>query len=412
MYTFLVHLYYSIVRVISLRNKKAALFIQGRKNWKTKLHDVASSLPECIWFHCCSLGEFEDGREVMEAIRKNNPQQKILLTFSSPSGFEIRKNYSGADHVLYLPADTTSNANFFLERLKPRCAIFVRNDVWMNYLKQLHKKKIPVFLLSFNMNNSSAFIRFPQKYFYKKAFNYFNKIFVQNETTATLLLAHFNYKKAIDIGNTRINAICNTFSEKHLFPEIEKFVGTDFCIVAGSTLSKDQAIFIATYQQLKKETIKWIIVPHEINEEEISSFIQNDSTMISYSGIEKLTSDGNFLWIDNVGMLSKLYRYADVAFIGGGFNKIGIHSIVEPAIYGCPVAFGPNHRNYSEALDLLASDGAAIISTTDELELFIKKYYLNAPFLSIIQQKNQAYVLSKKAKIEVILKEVEAVLKR
>lgn len=411
-YNFLLYVFYFIIKVISIWSSKGRFWINGRKNWKTKLTKQCSINKSWIWFHCASLGEFEDGRAVIEQTKKEFPKYSILLTFSSPSGYEVKKNYSLADYVCYLPIDTSSNAKTFVEILKPTMVVFVRNDIWMNYLKALKKKGIPTFLLSFNMNKKSSFIKWPQASFYRKAFLIFDKIFVQNNRTEELLKVNIGVDKTVMIGNTRINSIFDTYQQKHLFPEIEKFVDNDFCIISGSALKKDQAIFIETYFQMHDKKIKWIIAPHEINASEINAQLAMSKKMIKYSEINKLTSEHDFLWIDNVGMLAKLYRYSDLAFIGGGFNKIGIHSILEPAVYGCPTAFGPNHRNYIEALDLIERKGAKIINNENELKQFVSNYYANAELLKNVKNENQEYVRDRKGQFEPVFEIFSAVLKK
>ena len=411
-YNILLYFLFCVGKVMSIWKTKARLWVDGRKNWEARLSERCTPDKKWIWFHCASLGEFEDGRAVIEQTKKQFPKYSILLSFSSPSGYEVKKDYPIADYICYLPLDTSSNAATFVRIIKPVLTVFVRNDIWINYLKALKRKSIPIFLLAFNMNEKSGFIKWPQAGFYRKAFLLFDKIFVQNTRTAELLKTKLGVTKTELIGNTRINSIYDVYQQNHLFTEIEKFVGNDFCIISGSALKKDQAIFVETYFEMNDKKIKWIIAPHEINAYEINSCISSSEKMIMYSKIDKLTSEHNFLWIDNVGMLAKLYRYSDVAFVGGGFNKIGIHSILEPTVYGCPTAFGPNHRNYIEALELLERKGVEIINDKKDLKQFISSYYSDAELLKKVKKESQEYVVERKGQFEPVFEMFTSVLKK
>lgn len=411
-YNILLYFLYCTGKVMSIWKIKARLWMNGRKNWKARLSERCTPDKNWIWFHCASLGEFEDGRAVIEETKKQFPECSILLSFSSPSGYEVKKNYPIADYICYLPLDTSSNAATFIKIVKPVMAVFVRNDIWINYLKALKRESIPTFLLSFNMNEKSGFIKQPQIGFYRKAFLLFDKIFVQNTRTAELLKTKVGVTKTALIGNTRINSIYDAYQQNHLFPEIEKFVDGDFCVILGSALKKDQAIFIETYFEMNDKKIKWIIAPHEIDTSEINACVSSSKKMIKYSKIDKLSSEHDFLWIDNVGMLAKLYRYSDVAFVGGGFNKIGIHSILEPTVYGCPTAFGPNHRNYIEALGLLERKGSTVINEESDFKQFILKYYSDDELLKKVKKENQEYVIERRGKFEPVFEEFTSVLKK
>lgn len=411
-YHFLQYAFYCIIKVVSIWSSKGRLWINGRKYWKTKLSERCTQDKNWIWFHCASLGEFEDGRAVIEQTKKQFPEYSILLSFSSPSGYEVKKNYPIADYICYLPLDTYGNAKIFVKILNPTMVVFIRNDIWINYLKALKEKGIPTFLLSFNMNEKSSFIKWPQASFYRKAFLLFDKIFVQNNRTTEILKRNLGIESTVVIGNTRINSIYETYQQNHLFAEIEKFVAADFCVILGSALRKDEEIFVDAYSKMKEFKIKWIIATHEINVSEIDARLSASKKMIKYSEIDRLASEHNFLWIDNVGMLANLYRYSDVAYVGGGFNKIGIHSILEPAVYGCPTAFGPNHRNYIEALELLERKGAEIVNNETTLTTFLSKYYSDGELLKKVKKENQEYVVERKGVFEPIFEEFTTVLKK
>jgi 3-deoxy-D-manno-octulosonic-acid transferase len=409
MYELLIRLYFVFIRFAGLFNTKAALFSEGRRNWKEQLKKIPSGV---VWFHCSSLGEFEDGRIILEQFRKDHPQDKVLLTFFSPSGFEAKKNTALADHVLYLPADTAANADHFVEHLRPRLVLFVRNDIWPNYLQALKRREIPVVMLSFSLSANSAFLKKPQSRFYKKAFVCFDRIFVQNKKTAVLLEKEFSLSNVRVTGNMRINAICSLAAEAAPFPEISAFVGDAPCIICGSALAADEQMFLALRRKMQSSGIKWIITPHEIDRDRIVKYCNSDSGMIAYSGIASVTSEHDLLWIDNIGMLSRLYRYADLAFIGGGFDKIGIHNILEPAVYGCPVCFGPNHRSYEEAKDMLRYGGAEVVRSADELEFFMRKYLSDSSLLKEMKRRNSEYVFARIGDKQAIMDEIAALKKQ
>jgi len=411
MYELLIHCYAALIRLAAPFSKKAERWANGRKDWTGRLKSFAAAGGPFIWFHCCSLGEFEDGKAVIEAVRKRYPGFKIVLTFSSPSGYEARKQYEHADEIMYLPADTRSNAERFIASLHPALAVFVRNDIWKNYLEALKQKEIPVMLLSFQMGRDSNFIKWPQSRLYKKAFGLFDELLVQDHKTAALMTEKLGITKAIVTGNMRINNICEASGKDVFLPEIEKFIGNNFCVIAGSTLKRDESLFLETYGSMPFQGIRWIIVPHEIDEQAITSACRKSKRMIRYSEIEKLSEAHDLLWIDNVGMLPTLYRYAQIAFVGGGFNRIGVHNILEPAAYGCPVALGPRHRNYPEALELLNRKGIAIIKNMKELKSFILEYSSDSRLLAGVQEANRRYVFEKRANLEMVMDKIDAALK-
>lgn len=381
--------------------------MRGRKNWRSRYSSIPFHENKWVWFHCCSYGEFQDGKSVMEAFRMNYPDYKILLTFSSPSGYEMLKNYKGADKVLYLPLDTASNAAFFVNCVKPAFVFFVRNDIWPNYVRALCKKGIPMFLISFTLTAKSKFFKFPQQSFYRNTFQSFSTIFVQDERSKNIL-EQYNFSNHIFVsGNCRIDCIQKIQEEHFEIPSIEKFVAGQFTVIAGSTLEKDRQLFLAVFSELKNENIKWIIVPHEIHKTEIAEAKKMfGNELLLFSEMDRLTSAHKLLWVDHVGLLAKMYKYAQVAFIGGGFNSIGIHNILEPAASSCAVCFGPNHRDLPEAIDLLAN-GAKVIHTEKELKDLILHYKKNPGNLSSIQISNMNYVRENSGATEKTFEQLE-----
>jgi len=403
-YTLSLRLYAFLLSVIARFHPKAKQWVIGRKDWDKKLAEQVHLNHQWIWFHCASLGEFEDGRSVIEAIKKLYPHYRILLTFFSPSGYEVRKHYAFSNYVCYLPIDTPRNAKRFLDILQPKMAFFIRYEIWVNYISELQKRAIPHFLVSATLRKGSGLLKWPMSLLYGPAFRSFAHIFAQDKDVKRLLETHYKVGAIQMSGNTRIDRVCQIAEKSRADEAVARFVGDDFCVIMGSSLEKDEYIFLEAYQTLKTLPIKWIIAPHEIHQEAIEAFIQQSPTeMLPYSRIEQLNPTHKMLWIDNIGMLAGLYRFADIAYIGGGFSKMGIHSIMEPAAFGVPSAFGPNHRNYEEALALLEQKAAFIIRDAQELTHFVRSQFEHPDQLKEIRKNVHAYAQSKKGATQQIL---------
>jgi len=411
LYNIVVGLYVLMIRGGFLfKHNKAHLWVNGRKNWEQNLQQKIKDDEKWIWFHCSSLGEFEDGRELIEKVKLEFPSFKILLTFFSPSGYEIRKKYSHADYVMYLPADFPKNAKTFLTILKPKAVFFIRSEIWFNYISEIHKRKIPLYLASLAISAESKFLKWPGRLIYKKAFSYFNHIFCQDAKTKKFLSEHFNVSEISVTGNMRFDRVYREAEKAKHFPEIENFIDSDFCIIAGSTLSKDEKIILESVQRLNDLHFKLILVPHDPDKEKLKKLQNENAEMIAYSNIAELKPSHKILWVDCVGILASLYRYADVAIIGGGFNSIGIHNILEPAVYGVPVAFGPNHRNYKEALEMLEKGYATIFKSTNELTAALQKAYKEKDTYK--RQKIKSYIEQNTGATEMIIFEMREALNK
>lgn len=372
------------IRLAATFHPKAKLWSDGRKNWAQKLRENIDGQSEWIWFHCSSMGEFEDGRVLLEMIKKNHPDYKILLSFYSPSGFEARKNYEYADYVCYLASDTKANAKKWLDILQPKMAIFLRHELWYHFQTCLENRKIPSFLLSVRINQGSSFLKPFAKKLYQKIFHTFDHIFSENQRSTELLQVKFGLKSISTIGNTRIDRVLEVAQTRSNFPRIEEFIDDQFCVIAGSSLEKDEQLTLAAYLNMNPNKIKWMIVPHEIEENKITKIVnQYPNKMIRWSAIEndqnQLLDLAKFqiLWIDCVGILASLYQYSHLAFIGGGFDKIGIHSILEPGAFAQPIVFGPNHRNYIEALEMIEDGNAIIIQDEGMLTEQIQRAFVD-----------------------------------
>ncbi|MES2138594.1 MAG: glycosyltransferase N-terminal domain-containing protein [Bacteroidota bacterium] len=374
-YSSLIYLYLFAIRVASLFNPKAKLWIDGRKNifekLKSEIRNLKFDAPESqlIWFHCASLGEFEQGRPLMEKIKKEQPESKILLTFFSPSGYEVRKNYAGADCIFYLPMDTPSYVKKFIEIIKPEIAIFVKYEFWFNYLNELKKQRVPTYLICGIFRKDHYFFKNYGAWF-RKQLNTFTHFYLQDESSLNSLNS-IGYHNATVAGDTRFDRVFEISKSVKQIDIVRQFVTDKKVFIAGSTWGEDLKI-ISNFN-FKNESFKLIVAPHEIDETSIQSIIQqfNNSTIVRHSQANELNiKTADVLIIDNIGMLSSLYQYGTIAFIGGGFGK-NIHNILEPATFGLPIIFGPKYHNFIEAKELIQLGGAYSISSSDEFKKIV-----------------------------------------
>jgi 3-deoxy-D-manno-octulosonic-acid transferase len=366
-----IFLYSMATYVASLFHQKAKLFVQGRKNWEQLLGEKVDTNSEYIWFHCASLGEFEQGRPVIEEIRKQFPAFKIALTFFSPSGYEIRKNYDGADLVMYLPLDSKGNARKFLDVLKPAKAFFVKYEYWYNYIRELQQRQIPLFIISAIFREDQVFFRnHPWGHWYRKMLFAFAHIFIQDEKSAALLQS-IGIRNFTIAGDTRFDRVAAIARGAKKFPSVEKFKGSSPVVIAGSTWKPDEEL-LADF--INKSTgVKFIIAPHEVSASNINRIHQLlKKRAVSFSKVQNSDfSDSDVLIIDSIGILSSLYQYGNVAYIGGGFG-VGIHNILEAATFKLPIIFGPNYLKFKEAVDLADQKGAFPISDQNTLNSALK----------------------------------------
>ncbi|MFO7658395.1 MAG: glycosyltransferase N-terminal domain-containing protein [Bacteroidales bacterium] len=366
-YSLAISLYYLGVFAASPFNKKARLWLIGRKGVLNKIAETVDSSAPQIWFHASSLGEFEQGRPVMEAIRKKHPGYKILLTFFSPSGFEVRKNYQGADYVFYLPLDTMANAVKFTGIVRPAMVFFIKYEFWYHYLRVLYKREIPVYLISAIFRKNQLFFRWYGRW-YRKMLGYFNHIFVQDEESLNLLSA-FNITHISKSGDTRFDRVAEIARQTKTIDIAEKFRNSQTVVICGSTWAKDEEMLVK-YINNSGTGLKYIVAPHEIHETHIQRIISGlkvPYVLFSDANHENV-ADTQVLIINNIGMLSSLYKYGDWAYIGGGFGA-GIHNILEAATFNLPVVFGPNYQKFKEAVDLVETEGAFCIKDYNELSV-------------------------------------------
>jgi len=362
-YNIFINIYCIILFLVAPFNKKAALWYNGRKNFFEKYKGFDAGGRKVVWIHCASLGEFEQGRPVIEEIKNSDKNIFILLTFFSPSGYEIRKDYQFADAICYLPADTPSNARRFLELFRPDIALFVKYEFWYNYISLLKNKGIPLYLISANFRPGQIFFRWYGRWF-KKMLQMFSHLFVQDENSLELLRPAGIANVSV-AGDTRFDRVKALADSKKEIPAVAVFSGSKFTIVAGSTWGPDNNLWVR-YMNEKGHDLKLIIAPHEINEAEIEKLADRfTGQVVRFSRSEgSEIKSARVLIIDNIGMLSSLYSYGRLAYIGGGFGK-GIHNILEACTYAVPVIFGPNYRKFREARELVELGGAFPVEDYD-----------------------------------------------
>ncbi len=366
-------------------NRKARLWLQGRKQWAARMQQgLAGGQGPLIWVHAASLGEFEQGRPVMEGLRRQYPGCRLLLTFFSPSGYEVRKDYKGVDHVYYLPLDTPGNAKRFLEIAQPRLAIFIKYEFWYHFMTALHRQKVPAILISGIFRQEQAFFKWYGGLF-RRLLQQLSHIFVQNEASQQLL-QQIGIRHVTVTGDTRFDRVWELAQEAVELPLVKQFIGNKRVIVAGSTWENDEKALSAWWAGHYEPDRRLIIAPHEVNEPHIKELLELFPGAVRYSElagakVEHNGYEGEYpgmvLIIDNVGMLSSLYRYACVTYIGGGFDTGGIHNILEPATYGKPIVFGPVYDKYAEAVELLDSGGAFTVPHDPALAQQMEQLLLN-----------------------------------
>lgn len=359
-YNVAIYSYYFGILFTSLFNKKAALWVNGRKQNIEKIES------KNIWFHVASLGEFEQAKPLIKKLKKTYPEFKIVLTFFSPSGYEVQKNNTLADLVYYFPLDTQKNAQEFIKKIKPKMVFFIKYEFWFHYLNQLKKHKIPTFLVAGIFRENQIFFKQLNTIFKEMLFN-FTHFFVQNALSKKLL-KNIDIKNVSIVEDTRFDTVFNNFENAKTFKEIESFIGNEKCVVIGSSWLKDELIWSKIIPNYPK--YKFIIAPHEVNKTRIDELKSTFKNCALHSEIENNKAT-QVLIIDSIGKLSSLYQYSHISYVGGGFN-VSVHNILEPAIFGAPIIFGPNHKKSQEALDLIQLGSAFEIADEKSLHKTFK----------------------------------------
>lgn len=392
LYSIFISIYQLAAQILALFQSKAKLLVAGQENLLREIElALKNEKREKIWFHCASLGEFEQGRPVMEGLRKARPELKIFLTFFSPSGYETRKNYTGADYVFYLPFDTKKNATKFLEIVKPQMAIFIKYEFWYNYLKTLHKNSIPTILISAIFQERHPFFKWYGG-LQRQMLGWINHFFVQNEASIKLLNS-IDIQEVTISGDTRIDRAVTIVEEKKEQTLAQEFKKDSILIVAGSTWAEDELLLKKSLELLKEKDVKLLIAPHEIEEEHITNLFR-----LFHDFKPCLWTDGTIkenskvLIVNTMGELAYLYRYADFVWIGGGFNKTGIHNSIEAAAYHKALCWGPRYDRYQEAIDLIESGASKSFSTAIQFVHQLEKWQSDATSLKNAEQASQVYI--------------------
>lgn len=365
-YNFGILLYGWILRVVALWNPKARLWVEGRRDIFTRMAERIAASDRVVWMHVASLGEFEQGRPIIEAIRAEHPELKILLTFFSPSGYEIRKNYAGADFVFYLPSDTPLNVKRFLDIAHPEIAIFVKYEFWLNYLTALCERGVKTYLVSAIFRRNSIFFRsFGGRW--RKALDTFEQMFVQNDESRELL-SSIGFDNVIVAGDTRFDRVAAIAAAAKSIDLVERFKGQSRLFVAGSTWGPDEEILLPLINA--NPEVKFVVAPHEMDQGRINRILaetKGGAVRYTQSTAESDFSKVQVLVLDTIGILSSVYGYASWSYIGGGFG-VGIHNTLEAATFGLPIAFGPKYEKFKEARDMVALGAATKVESAEELE--------------------------------------------
>lgn len=407
LYRITIVLYTLAVRFAALFKPKAKLFIEGRKGLLLKIKaQMGQETRPRIWMHCASLGEFEQGRPILESIRSQYPHYAIVLTFFSPSGYQVRKKYKGADYVFYLPIDSASNAKQFILNVHPSLAIFVKYDLWYYYLYELKAKNIPCVLVD-------AIFR-PQQGFFKwygtvqrKMLGLLSHIFVQIDDSISLL-NNIGIQAVSVAGDTRFDRVLSVAERVESIEKIEQIAERYRLLIAGSTWSEDEQLLANILPQLPPNW-KLIIVPHEVDEERISSIEKLFEGRIKrWSTWDEKTLDKQVLVLDTIGLLLKLYRYGSIAWIGGGLSSGGVHNVLEAAVYGQACAFGPFHEKYQEAVELIESGGAVCCANSEEFAAFLQKILQDENYQQQCSLAAKNYVATKVGATSKIIHYLEA----
>ena len=394
-------------------NAKARLWVKGRK--AKVLEPVERPNEQWIWFHAASLGEFEQGRPVIEAIKQTHPEFKILLSFFSPSGYEVRKNYPLADEVLYLPADTPSHAKAWVQRHHFVAAFFIKYEFWFNYMRALEEANIPLFYIALILKPDSYFFHWYGSWF-RKQLKTVDHFFVQDQATAESLKQH-GMDNVTVCGDTRFDRVAAIAEQAKPFPEVERFIAGRKCIIAGSTWPPDERLWL-TFASCLPEDYCLIIAPHDISDSHVAQIKAMFPNSLCYSELEPdqlrslSLSKGRLtkiLIINTIGILSQLYQYARFVYIGCGFG-VNIHNIQEPVTFGCPVIFGPKYKSFKEAVDLVALQGAFPVHNAAELEAIVLRLMDDEAFYAQASETCLNYLKSQVGATKIIMRGFEKAL--
>jgi 3-deoxy-D-manno-octulosonic-acid transferase len=390
-YNILIRCYGSLVSLVAIRNEKARQWKKGRADFFERLGKTDFSKNDWIWIHCASLGEFEQGRPVIEMLKKQT-DYKILLTFFSPSGFLKRKNFPLADVVSYISLDTPQNAQRFIRITQPKSAIFVRYEFWHNHLAALDYNNIPTYLISASFRKKQLFFQPFIGTWFRKMLNAYEMIYTIDQQSIELL-ERYQTKNCKKIGDTRADRVVEILNANEKFELIQEFKGDYPLVICGSTWKEDVSVLLKSLLD-KEMNVKWIIAPHEVGKDKIDGLVEllnkNNLSVSKYSNPIHL-ENADILLIDNIGILAKIYKYGDWVYIGGGFGA-GIHNVLEPAVFGNPVVIGPKYTKFPEAIGLMDCGGGFSIRSSAECHSLMKTLLNDAPKKNVASRNAQTYV--------------------
>lgn len=402
-YNLVIYIYLFGVKLAALFSSKPAKMVKGHREVFDILRDKIDRNARYIWFHAASLGEFEQGRPLIERIRKEHPEYRILQTFFSPSGYEVRKNYQGADIVCYLPFDTPRNVRRFIEMVNPCMVFFIKYEFWQNYLNTLYKKDIPVYSVSSIFRPNQIFFRWYGKD-YRKVLKTFSHLFVQNEVSEKLL-ASIGVTDVTIVGDTRFDRVLDICTVAKDLPLVKAFKGNSKTFVAGSSWGPDEDIFIRYFNEHPE--MKLVIAPHVVSDSHLKEIMEKvKRPCVRYTeATEENVSKADCLIIDCYGLLSSIYRYGEISYIGGGFG-VGIHNVLEAAVYGIPVIFGPNNKKFREAQHLLEKKGGFEINDYEEFKRLMDRFLTDNSYLQQAGNAARDYVKNNSGALEKIMKAI------
>ena len=406
LYTFSVYIIKAVLPLVALFSKKIRVFVNGRKTVWDTLTEKLDKQARYVWLHAASLGEFEQGLPVAKALRAQG--YKVLITFFSPSGYEVRKHTPDADIVIYLPLDTPANARRFVQLVQPVMAIFVKYEFWVHYLAELKKAQVPTYLLSGIFRKNQIFFK-PYGGLMRSALRCFTHFFVQNELSAQLLNS-LGFTNVTVSGDTRFDRVAEILERDNHLDFIQQFKGNSLCVVFGSSWPADEDIYLQ-YINTCKENVKFIIAPHNINPVEIAVLKNNkqklDCSVALFSEKDSLNlADYEVLIIDTIGILTKVYSYADIAYVGGGMGTTGLHNVLEPAVFGIPVIIGKNYDKFNEAKELVALGGVSSVNSKETFAKVMNSLINSEDERNSIGRINKQYIANKQGATKSFLNKV------
>ena len=403
LYTLGIYLAQFILRIVALFNTKIKIGVIGRATTFSKLKAKINVTDKTLWFHCASLGEYEQGLPVFKELRKVYPSYKIVLSFFSPSGYEIRKKAPFADVVVYLPLDTKANARRFLDIVNPELTIFVKYEIWPNFLNELKKRQLKAVLISATFRKSQSFFKWYGKHT-KQALFAFEHIFTQNENSK-VLLKNIGYTNASVSGDTRFDRVSNQLVQDNTLDFISEFKNNELCIVVGSSWAEDEKLIVNYINNKANETTKFIIAPHNIKANQIEKLkhsISKSCVLFSKKDGKKL-SNYQVLIVDTIGLLTKIYSYANIAYVGGAMGTTGLHNTLEAAVFGIPIIIGNNHEKFPEAKNMIDNKGMLSVSNQKELNEALNLFTVNDSIRNEFGLNNINFITKNKGAVTQIL---------